>query len=98
MSGKQALLTMSTTEIGMIAVMEAFKEQKVIHELFEVSKLLSVTWTIYCDDRAVINTPHTTYYFGRAKHIEPWFLPIKKVVRRREIELEQCASKENRAD
>lgn len=98
-SRKQGLVAMSTTEAKMIAVVEAFKEQKVVHKLFEESSnIVYAPWLVYCDNQAVIQVGHDSGYTGRAKHIELRYLAIQDVLHSRNIELKYCASDDNLAD
>lgn len=63
-SRNQGLVVLSTTEAEMIALVEAFKEHKCVHKIFEESNIVRQTWLVYCDDRAVIQISHDTEYTG----------------------------------
>lgn len=89
---------MSTTEAEMIALIEDFKEQKAVNKLFEeASAITTGPWSIYCDNGAEIQIAHDSGYTGRVKHIEFRVLAIQDVVHCTEIEVNYCASEENRA-
>lgn len=97
-SRKQRIVALSTTEAEMIAVVEAFKEQKAVHKLFEEMTLCKEPWRMFCDNQACIQIAQNIGYNGRAKHIELRFLAVQDIVKRRCIDLQYCASTDNRAD
>lgn len=82
----------------MIALLEAFKKQKVVHKNLEKKKHTEGPWTDHCDNQAWIGIKYNAGCSVREKHIELRFLAIPDVVNSRKIDLLYSSSAYNNAN
>ena len=97
-SKKQSITALSTTEAELVALVDAYKEQKAVYKLFKEVKLVEGSWKLYCDNQGCIAIAKGTGYRGRAKHIDLRYFAIQEVLKNGEINLVYCPSSENFSD
>lgn len=84
---KQIIVALSTTKAEMIALVDAYKEYKSVHELFEECTYTGKAWTTYKDNQACIQIAHEIDYSEKAKHINLCYLAVQDLVSRGQIHL-----------
>lgn len=97
-SRKQGLVALSSTEAEMIALVEAFKEQKSVIKPFEECSVVKRPWILFFGNQAVVKVARDTGYSRRAKHIELCFFAIQDFAPRQVITLPLRPSEETCSD
>lgn len=93
-SRKRQLAALLTMESEMNASVEAYKEQKAVHKLFEESRIVEESLNFFYGNQAVVQIAHDTGYNGRAKHIGLRLLAIQDIIARLKIDLRFCHQRE----
>lgn len=78
---------MTTTESETVALVEAYKEDKSVHKVFEDRNIDSGPWKTLRKNQSVIHSAHDTGYSGRTKLTDLLFRGVQDFVNRHETEL-----------